>query len=68
MIRFGLTTFDDLMSQLKKHVQTIIVDIYKTQFEFLSNWLRGLDENIKLSYISKWFEGGDQVTHKAPRA
>ncbi|KAF5466832.1 hypothetical protein F2P56_016722, partial [Juglans regia] len=49
VIRFGPTTYDDPMEQLAKLSQKGSVDDYKTEFEALSNRLRGLSEIYKLS-------------------
>ncbi|XP_042972766.1 uncharacterized protein LOC122304569 [Carya illinoinensis] len=49
LMRFGPTTYDDPMEQLAKLSQKGTVDGYKTDFEALSNRLRGLSEDFKLS-------------------
>lgn len=51
MICIGPSSFDGPMAQFKKLklTQTSSVVHYKTQFEYLSNRLRGIDEFLKLS-------------------
>uniref|UniRef100_A0A6N2N061 H15 domain-containing protein n=1 Tax=Salix viminalis TaxID=40686 RepID=A0A6N2N061_SALVM len=47
--RFGSSPYDDPMEALIRLRQTTTVEEYKTQFEALSNQLRGLAESYKLS-------------------
>jgi hypothetical protein len=47
--RFGPNLYDDPMEALTRLRQTSSISIYKTQFEKLSNRLKGLSENYKLS-------------------
>ncbi|KAG2685435.1 hypothetical protein I3760_10G124800 [Carya illinoinensis] len=49
LIRFGPITYDDPMEQLAKLSQKGSVDDYKSDFEALSNRLRGVSEDCKLS-------------------
>lgn len=49
LVRFGPTAYDDPMQELTHLKQTGTVSAYKAQFESLSNRLRGLSENHKLS-------------------
>lgn len=48
LLRFFLTTYDDPMEILTQFKQTLIVAIYKGQFEFLSNRSRVYQINISL--------------------
>ncbi|KAF5450607.1 hypothetical protein F2P56_030941, partial [Juglans regia] len=47
--RFGSSSYDDPMEAITRLRQTSTVSAYKTQFEVLSNRLKGLSENYKLS-------------------
>ncbi|XP_042980307.1 uncharacterized protein LOC122310468 [Carya illinoinensis] len=49
LMRFGPTAYDDPMEALTRLKQTSSVAAYKSQFEALSNRLRGLSEHHKLS-------------------
>ena len=46
---FGPTLFDDPMEALTRLRHTTTVESYKTEFEVLSNQLKGLTETYKLS-------------------
>jgi hypothetical protein len=48
LLRFG-PAYDDPMEALTRLRQTSTVTLYKTQFEVLSNRLKGLSEKYKLS-------------------
>lgn len=48
-IRFGSSSYDDPMEAITRLRQTSTVSVYKSQFEVLSNRLRGLSESYKLS-------------------
>ncbi|KAF5447343.1 hypothetical protein F2P56_032901 [Juglans regia] len=48
-VRFGPSAYDDPMEALMKLKQTSSVTLYKSQFEALSNRLKGLSEKHKLS-------------------
>ena len=48
-IRFGATAYDDPMETLTRLRQTASVSLYKTQFEMLSNRIKGLSAAHKLS-------------------
>ncbi|XP_040996067.1 uncharacterized protein LOC121242242 [Juglans microcarpa x Juglans regia] len=51
--KFGPSAFDDLMEALMRLKQTSSVSLYTTQFEALSNRLKGLSDRHKMScYIS----------------
>jgi hypothetical protein len=47
--RFGPTAYDDPMESMTRLRQTSTVEVYKAQFEALTNRLRGLFEGYKLS-------------------
>lgn len=47
--RFGSMVYDDPMEDLHRLRQTTTVIVYKTQFEVLSNRIRGLSKRNKLS-------------------
>lgn len=47
--RFGLSPYEDPMEALIRLKQTSTMEDYKSQFEALSNHLRGLAESYKLS-------------------
>jgi len=47
--RFGTSSYEDPMEALIRLKQTTTVEEYKSQFESLSNKLRGLAESYKLS-------------------
>jgi hypothetical protein len=49
LTRFGPSILDDLMETLTRLRQTTTVEAYKSQFEILSNQLKGLAEPYKLS-------------------
>jgi len=49
LTRFGPSILDDLMETLTRLHQTTTVEVYKSQFEILSNQLKGLAESYKLS-------------------
>ncbi|XP_057953074.1 uncharacterized protein LOC131147593 [Malania oleifera] len=49
LARFGPQSYDDPMEALTKLKQTSSVEAYKEQFEFLSNRLRRLPEDYRLS-------------------
>jgi len=49
LILFGTSSYDDPMEALISIKQTSIVELYKTQFEMLSNWVRGLSDSHRLS-------------------
>ena len=49
LTRFGASPYDDPMEALIRLKQTTTVEEYKSQFEFLSNQLRGLAKSYKLS-------------------
>ncbi|XP_035543593.1 uncharacterized protein LOC118347680 [Juglans regia] len=49
LLRFGPSSYDDPMEQLTRLRQVGSVEEYKAQFESLSNRLRGLSEQYKLS-------------------
>lgn len=46
LIRFGPTTYDDPRETLTKLKQTTYVSAYKSQFEYLSNQLKGLSHKL----------------------
>nr|XP_034919250.1 uncharacterized protein LOC118052388 [Populus alba] len=48
-IRFGTSSYDDPMEALISIKQTTTVELYKTQFEMLSNRVRGLSDSHRLS-------------------
>ena len=48
-IRFGTSSYDDPMEALISIKQTSTVELYKTQFEMLSNRVRGLYDSHRLS-------------------
>ncbi|KAF5475612.1 hypothetical protein F2P56_007404, partial [Juglans regia] len=48
-LRFGSTAYDDPMESLTRLKQHSTVAVYKAQFESLSNRLKGLSDNHKLS-------------------
>ncbi|KAF8405168.1 hypothetical protein HHK36_010067 [Tetracentron sinense] len=48
-IQFGSSSYDDPMETITRLRQTSTVSVYKSQFEVLSNRLRGLSESYKLS-------------------
>lgn len=48
-IRFRASSYDDLMEALISIKQTSTVEVYKTQFELLSNRVRKLTDSHKLS-------------------
>ena len=48
-IHFGTSSYDDPMKALINIKQTTTVELYKTQFEMLSNRVRGLSNSHKLS-------------------
>jgi len=48
-IRFGTSSYDDPLEALISIKQTSIVELYKTQFEMLSNRVRGLSDSHRLS-------------------
>jgi hypothetical protein len=56
-LRFVPNSFDDPMEALIRLRQTSSISIYKTHFEKLSNRLKGLSENYKLSCFFKRFKG-----------
>ena len=49
LTRFGTTAYEDTMEALTRLKQTTSVVMYKGQFEALSNRIKGLSENHKLS-------------------
>ena len=49
LTRFGSTAYKDPMESLTRLRQTTSVDVYKGQFEALSNKIKGLSESHKLS-------------------
>ncbi|XP_042939584.1 uncharacterized protein LOC122274627 [Carya illinoinensis] len=51
-LRFGNSSYDDPMEALKHLKQTSTVTVYKTQFEEISNRLKRLSEDYKLSLFS----------------
>ncbi|KAF5468733.1 hypothetical protein F2P56_012865 [Juglans regia] len=50
-IRFGSMPYDDPMESLTRLKQVNTVNDYKSEFEILSNRIRGLSEKNKLSYF-----------------
>ena len=48
-IHFGTSTYDNPMEAIISVKQTTTVEIYKTQFDLLSNWVRGLSDSHRLS-------------------
>jgi hypothetical protein len=48
-VRFGTSSYDDPMEALISIKQTSTVELYKTQFEMLSNRVRGLFDSHRLS-------------------
>ena len=48
-ILFGTSSYDDPMEALINIKQTTTVQLYKTQFEMLSNRVRGLSDSHRLS-------------------
>lgn len=48
-IRFGSSTYDDPMEDLTRSKQVSLVTSYKTEFELLSNRIKGISKKNKLS-------------------
>lgn len=51
LIRFGPSSYDDLMKALTRLRQTESVEEYKVEFEAISNRLRRLSDSHKLNYF-----------------
>lgn len=51
LVRFGPSSYNDPMEQLTRLRQVGTVEEYKANYEILSNRLRGLSEQYKLSYF-----------------
>jgi hypothetical protein len=51
LTKFGLSILDDPMKTLTRLRQTTTMEIYKSQFEILSNQLKWLGEPYKLSCL-----------------
>ena len=49
LIRFGSTTYDDLMEALTRLRQTSTVALYNEEVEVLANRIKGLSPQHKLS-------------------